>query len=733
MLADCNNLDQYLDAYGGLLAKQTEKSFLPLHVPGRDPVVRLDLARPLFPAQLHAVTGVVRGLERQKSVILCAEVGSGKTGMGAAAIHAIHAHAAGNDYRCLVMAPDHLIDKWAREIKTILPDVKVFVIDNWRILTKLRRHKPPAGQSFWLVGRNKAKLGPEWRAAVLPHRDGDVLRCPACGQVIHIGQSVADMKQLSRVKRTCQEEVMRRRRRDGKDLVDVCGTPLWQNTHKLDRYAPADYIHKRLKGYFQYLIADELHEYKGETTAQGQALGSLAAACGKMLGLTGTLIGGYANHVRPLLFRLSPQSLVAEGFDWANSTAFVREYGRIETTITEKSGGDGESNRQSRGSKPTKRENPRPGIMPTLYGRHLIGNTVFLSLEEVAAGLPDLLETAIPVNLPPEMSGYKEIEKKLREAMTLLLRKGDRQLLGRMLNVLLCWPDYPYDWKTIGYYDKAFAGDDGGVFVPVVTPPNLEDKVWPKEQKLIDMVLAEKAAGRQCWVYVQYTTKRPVGDRLVKLLQAAGLRAKMLKSSVPLRTRESWIAKQAPGLDVIVSHPQLVETGLDLFCKRGTYNFPTLLFYETGYRLFTLRQASRRAWRIAQRLNCKVHYLYYADTMQQKAMELMGKKLHASLALEGKFSTEGLAAMAADDSSVEMELAKSLSKKMDPSAMRQWERITQHTSPAAPTRVVFPDVAAELRAAFGPTAPAKATYQWPDIAAQLRAAFEPTTTPKETA
>ena len=76
-----------------------------------------------------------------------------------------------------------------------------------------------------------------------------------------------------------------------------------------------------------------------------------------------------------------------------------------------------------------------------------------------------------------------------------------------------------------------------------------------------------------------------------------------------------------------------------------------------------------------------------------------------------------------------MELAKSLSKKMDPSAMRQWERITQHTSPAAPTRVVFPDVAAELRAAFGPTAPAEATYQWPDIAAQLRAAFEPTTTP----
>jgi hypothetical protein len=52
------------------------------------------------------------------------------------------------------------------------------------------------------------------------------------------------------------------------------------------------------------------------------------------------------------------------------------------------------------------------------------------------------------------------------------------------------------------------------------------------------------------------------------------------------------------GVEVVVCHPKLVETGLDLLA------FPTLYFYETGYSLHTLRQASRRSWRIGQRHRC---------------------------------------------------------------------------------------------------------------------------------
>ena len=60
-------------------------------------------------------------------------------------------------------------------------------------------------------------------------------------------------------------------------------------------------------------------------------------------------------------------------------------------------------------------------------------------------------------------------------------------------------------------------------------------------------------------------------------------------------------------------------------------------FYETGYNLFTLRQASRRSWRIGQKEACRIVYFYYEGTMQDRAMALMGKKLTAAQALEGIF------------------------------------------------------------------------------------------------
>lgn len=48
----------------------------------------------------------------------------------------------------------------------------------------------------------------------------------------------------------------------------------------------------------------------------------MAACCQKVVALTGTLIGGYAEHLRPLLFRLSPGSLIQEGLGWSQVTAF---------------------------------------------------------------------------------------------------------------------------------------------------------------------------------------------------------------------------------------------------------------------------------------------------------------------------------------------------------------------------------------------------------------------------
>ncbi len=81
--------------------------------------------------------------------------------------------------------------------------------------------------------------------------------------------------------------------------------------------------------------------------------------------------------------------------------------------------------------------------------------------------------------------------------------------------------------------------------------------------------------------------------------------------------------------------------------------------------------------RHGQRHPCRVFYLYYRETMQARAMGLMAQKLDASLALEGQFSAEGLAAMSADSGSLTMELAKSLVENIDfGDAERVWEKLS---------------------------------------------------------
>jgi hypothetical protein len=108
--------------------------------------------------------------------------------------------------------------------------------------------------------------------------------------------------------------------------------------------------------------------------------------------------------------------------------------------------------------------------------------------------------------------------------------------------------------------------------------------------------------------------------------------------------REAWYERQSrQGVQVVIGHPKLCCLGLDLL------EYPDLFFWETGYSLYTLRQASRRSWRIGQRDEVTVKYFAYANTAQETCLRLMGRKLLVSLAMEGKFSNEGLQAVGEDD------------------------------------------------------------------------------------
>ena len=139
------------------------------------------------------------------------------------------------------------------------------------------------------------------------------------------------------------------------------------------------------------------------------------------------------------------------------------------------------------------------------------------------------------------------------------------------------------------------------------------------------------------------------------MLTDEGYRTETLTDKIKTTDREDWVQKKlAAGMQVLIVTPSLVETGLDLNA------FTTLVFYSMGYKLFTLRQASRRSWRINQKASAvKVYMLYYEDTMQQKCLKLMASKLAVAGLIEGNFSEEGLAAMS-DVQDMTSQMAKEL-------------------------------------------------------------------------
>lgn len=139
----------------------------------------------------------------------------------------------------------------------------------------------------------------------------------------------------------------------------------------------------------------------------------------------------------------------------------------------------------------------------------------------------------------------------------------------------------------------------------IAAAPALPDNVfYPKEQRLVELVRRERARDRRVLVFISHTERRDLSPRLRAILERAGFRVAVLKAStVSADRREEWVAARVQnGVDVLICHPRLVQTGLDLV------DWPSIVWYQPEYSVYVLRQASRRSWRIGQRQPVEVTY-----------------------------------------------------------------------------------------------------------------------------
>ena len=319
------NLGGFIDTFKDAIAKRVVESYPPLYRPSENGGTLPRLLRKPLGAQADAIRGAALSLKAHRGTTVVGEMGTGKTFIGAAA-----AHMAGFE-RILIICPPHLVPKWKREVEMTVPGVRAAIVESITDLEGLRL-SVGSGPLFAVMSREKAKLSYRWMPAVIQRwavlkgrllreeETGEPFRIPCCpdctAQIVDKDGVPLTFADLNRRKHTCAN----------------CGAPLWQADRSGPaRYPLADYIKHRMKGFFDLLIGDEVHEFKGRGSAQGIAAGILADVCGKSLSLTGTLLGGYSSTIFHLLYRFSPE--IRTEFGRSDEGRWIKRYGFEEVTV----------------------------------------------------------------------------------------------------------------------------------------------------------------------------------------------------------------------------------------------------------------------------------------------------------------------------------------------------------------------------------------------------------------
>ena len=179
-----------------------------------------------------------------------------------------------------------------------------------------------------------------------------------------------------------------------------------------------------------------------------------------------------------------------------------------------------------------------------------------------------------------QRSAHNHVFDKLREALADALSKGSKRLLATYLQTLLAYPDGCTRGETV------FDPRTQDLLVQV--PPLDEERLYPKEKALVELVERERKEGRRVLVYATPTGTRDITQRMEDFLSRHGCRVAVMKAdAVPPGRREAWVAdKVKEGMDVLICHPRLVQTGLDLV------DFPTIVWFETEFSVFQSTQKS---------------------------------------------------------------------------------------------------------------------------------------------
>lgn len=675
--------------------------------------VRLKGKYPIYTAQKHVISAITRGFEARKGILLAGQMGVGKTLLGSSVAIAMLAGQIQGlrtrvkpDQVALIVAPPHLIEKWEREIRSIRADCQIRRLDRHEDVKAFMDLPTLKGvPKIGMIKRDMTKLGGPrevavqwkfqrvalWRYATpvpegyLPSeriRTSKIPTCPTCGATVMQTRkdtaTIATVAWLKAGKRECAQ----------------CITPLWRDAReqsaalpKNPRYRLDMYLKQRYPRRVQLLIWDEAHEAAHADTGNGESFARMAGMAEKVLAMTGTPFNGRSSSLFNLDYTLNPR--IRERFPRGGGRRLARKSRGSKqpptvTAETSKQRGRAESRwvaemgvrEQVHEERPTfdrdtgvftgttTYERPydeAPGISPLLVAE-MLDHAVFFSLADLGKALPSYEEVAVPVALDADaLDMYQQTRQQLIQYLVQRRWEGDTTFRGAYLHWAMGWPNTPFrPYEIIHNVPNRVTGEKTAVKVAHL-PSFGEERVYAKEQALIDLVKQELAENRPVVIFIRQTATRDIQPRIASLICQHVPLAKpfILKNTVEAERRERVIAQAvAKGTNVILSNPDLVRTGLDLVFA------PSLIFYELTFNLSTMMQAAGRSYRLNQTHKaCKTYYLFAEDTMEHTAVHLMSRKQRAAKILNGDIGLTGLDALTEGESSFEQALLDALTKE----------------------------------------------------------------------
>ncbi|MCM3443958.1 MULTISPECIES: DEAD/DEAH box helicase [Metabacillus] len=259
-LETVDSLTDYMLGYSDAMVEKLSKEVQPTHNPMVDETLKHfeSFPRTLFPVQSHVATAVSKRLLEQKAVIIQGEMSTGKSSVMTSIAEGYHQLKGKKGYFACLMVPPSLTAKWPDEIREIVPDAEIHVIQKtsqlieyhvaWEKAGRPKPKKPVFFVISFTTMRGDSRIVPAVEFSYkkttiqktedrIPYRSG--YYCSSCGnahQVIESSNVVINEdgeEEEKHVKRTMLEDEFGTGRRISNNVkpqnafCSECGDSLW--------------------------------------------------------------------------------------------------------------------------------------------------------------------------------------------------------------------------------------------------------------------------------------------------------------------------------------------------------------------------------------------------------------------------------------------------------------------------------------------------------------------------